>query len=386
MLEQFTYYWQGSVVCIAVFLVMLLSDLSNTNRQEKQVIFQRVLFVHILYFFVDIFYKGLEYGQFPYSRPFTVFINVTEFVLVSALAIEWFYFIAALADMKLRTTAKGRWIIRAPFAIMLVVLVVSYAANPYYWLSETGETNRLFLFLMLATPMIYFIWSTIYALVKAFRKENRGTRKLLILVAMYPIEGMVLGSIQRMVPGVPLYSFGLMVLMVYVYIQNMKDQISIDPLTKLNNRSQLIKYISQEGSHHVEGARTFVLMIDANNFKKINDGYGHAEGDRALVLIAQALTKAGRKMKQHPFIGRYGGDEFIMIFHTHDEQEPALLARYIREELAEVSVENSLPYDLSVGIGCDEWGSKEEFQTCLVRADKRLYEDKNTVKRFRTAM
>jgi len=168
---------------------------------------------------------------------------------------------------------------------------------------------------------------------------------------------------------------------VYVYIQNMKDQISTDPLTKLNNRSQLIKYVSQEGSHHMEGTQTYVLMIDVNSFKKINDRYGHAEGDHALVMIAQALMRAGQKMKQHPFIGRYGGDEFIMIFHSSEESEPELLSGYIREELENICAENHIKYNLSVGIGCAEWHKEEDFQSCMVRADKRLYKDKKKIKR-----
>ena len=376
MVEEFSFYWQGSVVCIAVFLVMLLTDMSNANRQEKQVVFQRVLVVHILYFVNDIFYKGLEYGQIPFIRPVAVLINLAEFVLVSSLAIEWFLFIAVLTNMELRKTKRGLRIIRLPFIIMIAVIVIVYLIDPMFWLSETGEKNGLFLILMLLTPMIYYVWSTVYALRQAFRKENRGSRKILILIAMYPIEGMILGGIQRQVPGSPLYSFGLMVLMVFVYIQNMKDQISTDPLTKLNNSSQLIKYVAQEPNHHAEDMHTYVLMIDANNFKSINDDYGHSEGDNALVLIARALMEAGKRVRRHPFIGRYGGDEFILILQTADQNEPVFLSSCIREELINLQNTNDLGYELAVGIGYDEWTPDEDFQSCMVRADRRLYEDK----------
>lgn len=380
MTEQFSFYWQGCVVCIIVFLVMLVSDMSNANRQEKQVIFQRVLVVHILYFFTDIFYKGLEYDLFRFARPVTLLINTAEFVLVSALAIEWFFFIAAHTDMPMRRSRKGRRIIRIPFLAMLAVIVVAYLADPMFWLSETGERNRLFPMLMLVAPMIYFAWSTVYALIKAFRKEHRGSRKLLVLIALYPVSGMVLGSIQRHFPGSPLYNFGIMIVMVYVYIQNMKDQISTDPLTRLNNRTQLVKYVSQETGHHSEELRTYVVMVDVNDFKKINDSYGHAEGDRTLVLIAAALTEAGKRMKRHPFIGRYGGDEFILIVHCSEENEAAKLSLYIRGELDYLRNSNHVNYELSVGIGYEEWKAGEDFQSCMIRADKKLYIDKSRIK------
>ena len=58
------------------------------------------------------------------------------------------------------------------------------------------------------------------------------------------------------------------------------DQVSTDPLTKLNNRGQLVRYVSQESNLRIEGRQTYIIMMDINYFKKINDTYGHAEGDR----------------------------------------------------------------------------------------------------------
>jgi diguanylate cyclase (GGDEF)-like protein len=81
------------------------------------------------------------------------------------------------------------------------------------------------------------------------------------------------------------------ILMLTFYIQSMEALISMDPPTKLNNRGQLFRYVSQETSLRMENRPTFVVMLDVNDFKAINDTYGHAEGDRALVIIANSLRE-----------------------------------------------------------------------------------------------
>jgi diguanylate cyclase (GGDEF)-like protein len=121
-------------------------------------------------------------------------------------------------------------------------------------------------------------------------------------------------------------------------------------------------------------------MIDANDFKKINDSYGHAEGDHALTLIAEALKKAIVIMKEAPFLARYGGDEFIIIACTEDEAELSVLREEIRRCLREVCQEDATPYRLSVAVGYDELGWGEPFAACQQRADQKLYEDKSREK------
>ena len=77
--------------------------------------------------------------------------------------------------------------------------------------------------------------------------------------------------------------------MLIFYIASMKTQISTDPLTGLNNRGQLANYVAQKSNIYRENRLTIVIMFDINDFKLINDTYGHAEGDRALILVSNAL-------------------------------------------------------------------------------------------------
>ena len=166
-------------------------------------------------------------------------------------------------------------------------------------------------------------------------------------------------------------------MMVIFYIHSMEDQISLDPLTKLNNRGQLQRFVSQPGNLYREGQETYVVMMDANFFKQINDSYGHAEGDRALLFIAEALKRSLHVLGSAPFLGRYGGDEFILIAYVRREEDLNALAEEIRRRLDEAREKEGLPYVLSVGIGWSRFaGEGDTFQACMHRADQQLYEDK----------
>ena len=169
--------------------------------------------------------------------------------------------------------------------------------------------------------------------------------------------------------------------MLIFYIREMEKQISIDPLTGLNNRGQLARYISQSSGAHKDTA-TFILMIDINDFKRINDTFGHAEGDRALVIVADALKQIVDGRSFPTFLGRYGGDEFILIAHTLSEKEIDRMIAEIRERIKEDCFLRQTPYVVFVGVGYDKIGGEESdtFQKCIARADDNLYLDKKNCK------
>jgi diguanylate cyclase (GGDEF)-like protein len=170
--------------------------------------------------------------------------------------------------------------------------------------------------------------------------------------------------------------------MLVFYIQAKEDQISVDPLTKLNNRAQMFRYLSQDANMRREGRETYVVMIDINDFKEINDTYGHNNGDRALVTIADALRKAVGMSNMPGFIGRFGGDEFIMIMHPVAEEDMKKLEVNIRFCVHKDCVTSKLPFTITIGIGYDKltFGNGDNFQSCLERADAKLYEDKARIK------
>ncbi len=154
----------------------------------------------------------------------------------------------------------------------------------------------------------------------------------------------------------------------------MNKELSIrDPLTNLYNRRYLIEFFEKELERSKRlGDKLSIIMIDIDNFKKINDLYGHVIGDEALKLFAKVILENIRSMD---IAGRYGGEEFLIILPNTNRENSISIAERIRLELKRKSVH--LPFHLTASFGIATlFEDGEDTDTLLRIADERLYNAK----------
>ena len=156
----------------------------------------------------------------------------------------------------------------------------------------------------------------------------------------------------------------------------MDQLISLDPLTGLNNRKQLSFFYDQWVRNRSEGDVLYVLMIDANKFKAINDNYGHIQGDKALKNIAEALRMGCRNLPKRANIARYGGDEFAVMFEANSGEIAEALKTGISENLKAVNLRTGIPFDLTVSIGIASSDGTLTLKELIDKADEAMYEAK----------
>lgn len=153
--------------------------------------------------------------------------------------------------------------------------------------------------------------------------------------------------------------------------QHLFHLVYVDALTGLYNRAAFVEQMNQmerDGSPQ----NICCIMMDCNQFKRINDSYGHQIGDDALKRIAAAIQQAFSKQTDSLF--RIGGDEFAVILKDTSadavEQGIALLRQGLREEGA------ALKLPLSIAVGFVFVSSGETIENAFIRADRKMYEDK----------
>lgn len=159
-------------------------------------------------------------------------------------------------------------------------------------------------------------------------------------------------------------------------IEFLSEENRIDPLTKFYNRKELFKdLISIAGSLQNNDAASdcYLLMIDLDDFKAINDTNSHMAGDKTLVYFARAIQSIIRNTDK---AYRFGGDEFIVVLNRTTLDIAQMIAEKIRSgiEKARLFYENK-EIRLTVSIGVSKLSGKE-FETSLLRADRALYEAK----------
>ena len=158
--------------------------------------------------------------------------------------------------------------------------------------------------------------------------------------------------------------------------QELWELALVDELTGLHNRRSFILLAEQVIKEAARAQRPVIaLFADVDNLKRINDTYGHSEGDRALRLVADALRAACR---ESDIVGRLSGDEFaILLAEAHQDDG---LEHRVRGQVAEAAA--AFGYPLSVSIGTASCSADEpcELSELFARADTAMYEEK-TAKR-----
>lgn len=374
--DYFVFYTEASLVCVIILSTILITDRMHNTMQEKQIWFRRAIICFILYFISDACWAAMLSGMFPKVRFFAVLFNFTNYILAGLMAYGLFMFIAASEKIPFRKDAGKRLLVFLPVVISVLVMLIAYVTDPLFWIDEENELNDLY-FLMLFTAPSFYLWAGFILSVKYSRKStSRVDRRRYMIIGTVPLGVIAFGLLQIIVLNAPTFCFGCTVMWLWFYIQNMHAMISVDDLTHLNNRGQINRYLEQ--IRFSETTRIYIMMIDINRFKKINDTYGHAEGDRALIIVSDVLRSVCEQIKTSVFLGRYGGDEFTIIIKNPQEQEhPEYLSEVIRSALSLQQREKQLPYELELSIGYDEMSDDTDtVYACLNRADEKLYIDK----------
>ena len=150
-----------------------------------------------------------------------------------------------------------------------------------------------------------------------------------------------------------------------------------DPLTQLFNRRGFFKTVKQQFSQYKRyPGSCALLLLDLDEFKSINDNYGHATGDEVLRMTAGLLAQHSR---ESDICGRIGGEEFVVFLPRTDASDGLALANRIREDIAEqtlTSDNQKVTFTVSIGVSA----LKEDdtsIESLLKRADKALYLAKN---------
>ena len=154
------------------------------------------------------------------------------------------------------------------------------------------------------------------------------------------------------------------------------QQLAItDPLTEINNRRGFALLAKQQLKH----ARRYqhplcLLMVDLDHFKQVNDRYGHPIGDQVLVVITKRLKE---ELRESDLIGRYGGEEFIILLSNSNQEEGEQIAERLLDSIREQKVRTDageIEVTISIGISCGK--STLQLDALIEEADQALYRAK----------
>ncbi|MBQ7371426.1 MAG: GGDEF domain-containing protein [Blautia sp.] len=374
------YYVQASIVCILIHGIFLFNEKRSAVRRDQQIILQRILIFQMVYFFADCFWSMIDGNLIPKTYVTMAIINCIIYTLTCGTSYNWFLYEEVLSGNPRLKDSKSRMQAVMPLIVTSLFVITAFLIGKGFYIEDDGDMHRPYLYYStLMVPIAYIIFMCYQSFRKALTRESASERTQYLSLAMYPVILLCSAVLQLFDQRIPIMCYGATLAVIYVYVISLATMISSDPLTQLNNRNQLERFIAQIDREYIPQSTgyLYVFMMDIDFFKSINDSYGHQEGDHALVLASTALKQVcdERLSDRRPFLVRYGGDEFLLAAFAKDMQEVEAICARIKEKLSQMAEKEKLPYDLKFSIGYSMLrGMQDSMKECIQRADEHLLE------------
>lgn len=377
-------YVEIDICCLFVLTYIIFKSFNNIERRKNWRYFQQTVCFIAALIVSDLVWALMENHVFPSSPAGSYLVNSIYYIFSISGSFCWFLFAESELGNKRIGTRSFRFFSAVPLLVMILLLIAGYHSDLLFYFSEDGTFQRgSMIILTYILPFLYLTVPCIHASYGSTLKENYVERRLYVNLSHFALFTMFFCSLQILIPGTPLPCMGITVSLLLSYLNLQDTLVSLDPLTRLNNRFQMARYLSGKMNHPDSHSSLFLMIIDLDRFKSINDTFGHVEGDAALVRLSSVLQKTAAAF--HCFASRYGGDEFILIHEALSENEIPEIIGFIEETLDESNRTADAGYNLSVSIGCAKYEKTMRYVPEFIsRADEALYKVKQEKKQAYT--
>lgn len=318
------------------------------------------------------------------GRPDTIypvinhFGNFMIFLLNPIIPSLWLLYVV----IHFHEDKKRGWLIYLLVAIFVLnagMLLLSQFFGWFYYIDSENIYHRGPLFMLSTLITIALIFTSFVLIIMNRKKVEKQYYFSLLFFMIPPCISIV---VQIIFYGISLIlnSVVLSILIVYLYIQN--QNIFIDYLTGAKNRRKLEIYLKEKINAPTKDETFSAIMIDLNNFKAINDTFGHDIGDKALQISVKLLSSC---IRSNDFIARYGGDEFCVVLDISNRSDLEDMVCRINNCVDKYNKTSDQPYilDFSMGYAVYDYCSHMEMEEFQKKIDLLMYQNKKANKKMK---
>ncbi len=386
MTPAYVYFAEVNVMCMVILTLMVIFVLKSSEKKENRILLANALITMIMTCGGNVFYNITMSRKTVLGIPGIYFSYIFYSISLMAAGCSWLLYTESILETKAFQTKKKRLLVYIPFALIAVLVAATPLTGMFLKVEPNGDgyavTRAASDGVCFGVMFIYVLIAVLHSWVRAIKEERTMEKKTLFLFGVFPLSLLICGSIQEGFHSFAMQCYGFVICALITYIITQDNKISTDPLTKLNNRNQLNKYMLSEMRNPEIKEHLYLMIFDIDKFKSINDKYGHVEGDKALVKMTDILKKAARNSEIRNFIARFGGDEFIIVTEAWDEVQRII--KKIRELEDEANATKEYPYELSISMGYAKYEiNMTGIQQWIDTADEMLYKEKKVKERER---
>lgn len=299
-------------------------------------------------------------------------LNYIYHLGINAASYFWLVYLERRQNNEFVNEKIGLWVLAIPMIISDIML----ATGKIFTIDETGYHRGDLAYVQAFLCFAPILFSAAKVLIRSFNKKyyyNKSEYRMLAVIALSMIA---LSALQVMINEIDsTICVGATVAVIFVYESYQAKLISSDPLTELNNRNSLDKFLMQKIGAGEKGL--YLILIDIDDFKALNDTYGHVEGDRALLMLSGVLR---RSVPPKFIITRYGGDEFVISGCAESEDEIKAAVENIQSVLHWTNETNGEKWNVEISVGYSEYGKEiGSIPELVSAADAKMYKEKSRV-------
>ena len=364
----------------ATFLLLDVLVLTKTGRdiarKEERTAFCMLVGLHMVYLICNSIWTLQEYEVLHLPETVAWILCTVNLWTVISTPAAFFLFMVQRMQMKNMKIKAARRVMVIPAVIYTVLCVLSPLTGWGFTLTETEHVVRGPLYpVMTLCSSIYLLavaGSAAYNAVKGRTLARRQAGRSILLAVLIILLYVAVDDMLRKTTILPAAIFAVIIV---IFITMQEYHINSDALTGMNNRRKADSFLTERLDDVSEKEPLYLCMCDLDNFKAINDSYGHAAGDEALILTSQAMKRA--IARYDGFAARFGGDEFLMVWQPKEEgeREPEMLTETVNALLAELA--EGKPYQLHMTMGyarCTDPAQPADYY--MKAADDMLYRRK----------
>lgn len=355
-------------------ILMIFLRLTRFEKREQSFsgdkLFDAMIFITAAGCIAEMLTFLIDGRMFPGCIPLSYLLNSLCFIGTCSVGFLWCLYVDYRihnSGRSMRTKARVL-IIPLSLEVLLMCINLSGCGIIFSVSEENVYVRGSLVFVVYAILFFYFFYSIF--ITEAAKRKGLHIRFFPIYYFVVPCMAGTL--VQGLLYGLSIGWTTVSVSMMFVYLQLQSFNSYVDPLSGLFNRRYMDNILSRLNDG--QEFNLYGIMIDMNNFKHINDSFGHSKGDQAIrkmgEIIADSVSGRGLAF-------RYAGDEFIILLRTNNENSVKEVMRLIEKNTDQFNLSLEEPYILSFAMGYSRYdassGGVEKF---MYQMDMKMYEAK----------
>ncbi len=375
-------YLEINAVGICLLLIILFKQHEEIGTSILKRQFNYLIYATIAMLLTDAVCWLLDGAAFSQAHIFKTAAESIYYAFNILIPFLWVMFVVLSVSREQKKAYRKLKLLSIPMFLLFGFIIVNLFTGSIFTIDESNVYARNDgFYVFAAVAYAYLIYASVIALRAGRRASWKEEQRRFYGLAYFVVMPAIAGIIQTFFYGVALIWVFTAISIMLMYIDSLNRQISTDALTGINNRRELTRFVQRETRDPSHQGLLALIMMDVDDFKHVNDVYGHYYGDNILVRVSEILKTSCKNTQA--FLARYGGDEFCIVYPAENLREvDNLIAKILRNAIRWNSATDD-PVKIGLSIGYTTWrfDQHDTVEDFYRRADLKMYQVKQKKKK-----